>query len=61
MDDLKKAMKFVIDNSEAKHPVELFQELLVILYTKGYQDGQHFADVREGYDNESYIDEVDLI
>ena len=47
MEEVKEALRYQIDISEAKHPVELFQELLVILYTKGYQDGQHYMKVRE--------------
>lgn len=46
MDDLKKAIIYQIEHSSAKHPVELIQELLVILYSKGYSDGCTYSSQR---------------
>ena len=48
MDDLKKALIAQIENSNAEHPVDLIQEVLLILYCKGYSDGQKYMEVREG-------------
>ena len=47
MDEVKEAIKYQLEISKARHPVELFQELLVILYSKGYSDGQKYMEVRE--------------
>ena len=47
--DIKEAMVETVNDSQAKHPIELFQELLVYLYTVGYQDGKEQIDPREGY------------
>ncbi len=49
MDELKEAIIETVNKSKATHPVELYQELLVFLYTKGYKDGQNYVDVRDGY------------
>ena len=54
--DLKEVIIESVNNSQAKHPVELFQELLVILYTIGYSDGQHYIEVREGSEDEMVRD-----
>ena len=47
MDDLKKALIFQIENSTAKHPVDLIQEVLLILYSKGFADGEEYMENRE--------------
>ena len=47
MDDLKEAIIFTMNNSKARNSVELFCELLALLYSKGFSDGQHYIDERE--------------
>lgn len=47
MDEVKKAIIECVNMSEAKHPVTLFQELLLLLYSIGYSDGQKYTEVRE--------------
>ena len=47
MDDLKEAIIFTVNNSKARNSVELFCELLSLLYSKGFRDGQHYVDERE--------------
>ena len=43
MDELKKAIIWQVENTSAKHPVELMKELLIILYTKGWSDGCEYT------------------
>ena len=47
MDEVKKAIIECVNMSKAKHPVILFQELLLLLYSVGYSDGQKYTEVRE--------------
>ena len=51
MNDLKDAIRYQLDISEAKHPVELFKELLLILYVKGYQDGTYYTIKEKHYED----------
>lgn len=51
MDDLKKTIIKKVENSSAKHPVELIQELLVILYSQGYSDGCAYSAQRFSEEN----------
>ena len=49
MRDLKKALKYTIDSSKATDVYSLFTELLALLYTVGYSDGQEYMkDLMEG-------------
>ena len=50
MNELKEVIIETVNASSAKHPVELFKELLILLYTVGYSDGQKYINTREEYD-----------
>lgn len=52
MDDLKEAIIFMVNNSKAKCATELFGELLTLLYSVGFRDGQHYVDDREREDQQ---------
>ena len=47
MDDLKEAIIWKVNNSHATSAVELFGELLNLLYTLGYSEGQKYSQTRE--------------
>ena len=47
MDELKEALIYAINISKAESKVELFTELLSLLYASAYSDGQHYIIQRQ--------------
>lgn len=52
MNELKEAIIKTTEGSTASHPVQLFRDLLVFLYTAGFKDGQHYAEARESEESD---------
>ena len=49
-EDLKKALIYTIEKTESDNPINLFKELLILLWTDGFAAGQVYAlDVEEDY------------
>ena len=51
MDDLKKAIIYVVENSKADNAIKLFTELLQLLWTDGFRAGQYYMEERTDEDS----------
>lgn len=51
IDDLKRSIIYIVQNSKATDSVSLFSELLTLLWTMGFKEGQNYIKDRadDGY------------
>jgi len=57
MDDLKNAIIYYVRKSKAESSIELFSELLQLLYANGFSDGQRYARERDTEDGLKHYDD----